>query len=162
MNDTTPRSSERFAWNLTVVPLCMSGLLLGLYATASADESHNVALIGYHHLQGRQALQVTTKSDSANGNWVYIGHVPNTRTRDATLNPITGRDEWNGTSIVEITDPRIDGSDLVYSFKLIEGSLPAAGGATSLFIDWIGVGGGVGRGFHGVGVGRRGPGVRGW
>jgi len=31
-----------------------------------------------------------------------------------------------------------------------------------LFIDWIGAGGGVGRGFHGVGVGARGPGVRGW
>ena len=33
-------------------------------------------------------------------------------------------------------------------------------GATSLFIDWIGVGGGGGRWFHGVGVGRRGPGRR--
>jgi len=38
--------------------------------------------------------------------------------------------------------------------------MPASGGSTSLFIDWIGVGGGVGRGFHGVGVGRRGVGIR--
>ena len=66
----------------------------------------------------------------------------------------------NTMAIVKITDPRIDGSDLIYGYKLIEGSLPAGGGATSLFIDWIGAGGGVGRGFHGVGVGRRGPGVR--
>lgn len=66
----------------------------------------------------------------------------------------------NTMTIVEITAPRIDDSDLIYDYKLIEGSLPAAGGATSLFIDWIGAGGGVGRGFHGVGVGRRGPGVR--
>ena len=64
----------------------------------------------------------------------------------------------NTVVAVEITQPRIDGSDLVYNYKLIEGSLPAGGGATSLFIDWIGVGGGVGRGFHGVGVGFRGPG----
>jgi hypothetical protein len=35
-----------------------------------------------------------------------------------------------------------------------------ATGATSLFIDWIGVGVVVGRGFHGVGVGFRGPGLR--
>ncbi|MDH3421305.1 MAG: hypothetical protein OEM78_17685, partial [Gammaproteobacteria bacterium] len=83
----------------------MSGLVLGACATAAADEAHNVALIGYHDMQGRQALQVTTKSDSENGNWVYVGHVPNTRTRDATLNPITGRNEWNGTSILEISDP---------------------------------------------------------
>ena len=105
MNDTRLRSSKWSARNLAIVWLCTSGLLLGIFATASADESHSVSLIGYHHMQGRQALQVTTKSDSANGNWVYVGHVPNTRTRDATLNPITGRDEWNGTSIVEITDP---------------------------------------------------------
>lgn len=31
--------------------------------------------------------------------------------------------------------------------------MPANGGATSLFIDWYGVGGGVGPGFHGVGGG---------
>lgn len=66
----------------------------------------------------------------------------------------------NTTAVVEITQPKIDGSDIVYSYKLIEGSLPAGGGATPLFIDWIGVGGGVGRGFHGVGVGLRGPGLR--
>lgn len=66
----------------------------------------------------------------------------------------------NTTAVVEITQPKIDGSDLTYSYKLISGRFPAGGGATSLFIDWIGVGGGVGRGFHGVGVGFRGPGLR--
>ena len=66
----------------------------------------------------------------------------------------------NTAAVVEITQPKIDGSDLVYNYKLIEGSLPAGGGATALFIDWIGVGGGVGPGFHGVGVGLRGPGLR--
>jgi hypothetical protein len=62
--------------------------------------------------------------------------------------------------VVEITHPVIDGKDLVYSYKLIEGTMPKGGGATALFIDAIGVGGGVGPGFHGVGVGARGPGVR--
>ena len=66
----------------------------------------------------------------------------------------------NTLAVVELTEPRIDGSDLIYTYKLIEGKLPASGGATALFIDLIGAGGGVGRGFHGVGVGRRGPGVR--
>ena len=61
--------------------------------------------------------------------------------------------------MVTISNPRIDGADLIYSYKLVDGTLPAAGGATSLFIDWIGAGGGVGYGFHGAGVGRRGPGV---
>ena len=66
----------------------------------------------------------------------------------------------NSLAVVEITNPKVDGSDLTYNYKIIEGSLPADGGATSLFIDWIGVGGGVGVGFHGVGVGLRGPGLR--
>jgi hypothetical protein len=66
----------------------------------------------------------------------------------------------NTLAVVKITNPIVDGADLIYTYKLIEGKLPASGGATSLFIDWIGVGGGVGRGFHGVGVGFRGPGWR--
>lgn len=63
-------------------------------------------------------------------------------------------------AVVEISNPQVDGPDLIYNYKLIEGNLPAIGGATSLFIDRIGVGGGVGVGYHGVGVGARGPGVR--
>ena len=39
-------------------------------------------------------------------------------------------------------------------------TMSASGGATSLFIDWFGPGGGVGPGFHGVGVGGRGVGWR--
>jgi hypothetical protein len=65
----------------------------------------------------------------------------------------------NTVVVVEITNPVVDGADLLYTYKVIEGTMPAAGGATALFIDRIGVGGGVGVGYHGVGVGRRGPGV---
>ena len=68
----------------------------------------------------------------------------------------------NTLAAVKITNPVVDGTDLIYTYKLIEGKLPAGGAATALFIDWIGVGGGIGRGFHGVGVGFRGPGWRGW
>lgn len=62
--------------------------------------------------------------------------------------------------VVTLTKPVVDGADLLYTYKIVEGTMPAKGGATSLFIDWYGVGGGVGPGFHGVGVGRRGVGWR--
>ena len=62
--------------------------------------------------------------------------------------------------VVELTNPVVEGADLVYTYKIINGKMPAKGGATSLFIDWIGVGGGVGFGYHGIGVGRRGFGWR--
>lgn len=62
--------------------------------------------------------------------------------------------------VVKIMKPVVDGADLVYSYKVLDGRMPAGGGATTLFIDWYGVGGGVGPGFHGVGVGARGIGWR--
>ena len=78
---------------------------------------------------------------------------------NATLSVYEPGKENNTVAVLEISNPKLEGSDLTYSYKVIEGTLPAAGAATSLFIDWIGVGGGVGVGYHGVGVGLRGPGV---
>jgi hypothetical protein len=66
----------------------------------------------------------------------------------------------NTLVIVKITNPVVDGADLIYTYKILKGTMPPGGGAASLFIDWIGVGGGVGPGFHGVGVGARGVGIR--
>lgn len=79
---------------------------------------------------------------------------------NATLSVYEAGDKENSLTVVEISHPVIDGKDLVYRYKLLEGKMPKSGGATSLFIDWIGPGGGVGAGFHGVGVGGRGVGVR--
>jgi hypothetical protein len=81
---------------------------------------------------------------------------------NATLSVYQPGQPDNTVAVVEIMYPKIDGSDLIYTYNLIDGKLPTGGGATALFIDWIGVGGGVGPGFLGGGVGRRGPGVRGW
>jgi len=79
---------------------------------------------------------------------------------NATLSVYEPGQVENTLAVVELTQPTVDGADLVYAYKLIEGALPKSGGATALFIDWIGPGGGVGPGFHGVGVGLRGPGLR--
>ena len=70
-----------------------------------SDGAENVRLVGYNDLQGRSALVTTTKSDPANGNWVYIGHHDAFHDEQPILNPITGKMEFNGTSILDITDP---------------------------------------------------------
>ncbi len=70
-----------------------------------SDGVQNVRLVGYNDLQGRTALVTTTKSDPANGNWVYIGHHDSFHDEKPLLNPITGKMEFNGTSILDITDP---------------------------------------------------------
>mgnify|MGYP003515392159 CR=1 FL=1 len=79
---------------------------------------------------------------------------------NATLSVYQAGQSDNTLTVVEIFDPKVQGKDLIYRYKLIEGKVPASGGATTLFIDWIGPGGGVGPGFHGVGVGGRGVGWR--
>ncbi|MGA8052357.1 MAG: hypothetical protein WCA12_00595, partial [Burkholderiales bacterium] len=79
---------------------------------------------------------------------------------NATLSVYQPGGPQNTLTVVTISNPFVDGRDLVYSYKRIEGTMPKSGGVTALFVDWIGVGGGVGPGFHGVGVGARGIGWR--
>ncbi|NWF54258.1 MAG: hypothetical protein HXY45_05635 [Syntrophaceae bacterium] len=59
-------------------------------------EAQNVRLLGHHDLQGRDSLQIVLK-----GNFAYIGHH-----RGEAFNPLTGKNEANGTSIVDVSDPR--------------------------------------------------------
>jgi hypothetical protein len=89
---------------------CQAGGATGEAAQATAtdsvaDDRQNVRLVGYNDLQGRTALVTTTKSDAANGNWVYIGHHDAFHDEKPIQNPITGKMEFNGTSILEISDP---------------------------------------------------------
>jgi len=92
---------------------------------------------------------------AAAGNDNFTRDPPN-----ATLSVIEPGQATNQLAVIVITNPVVDGRDLIYSYRLLEGTMPRAGGQTTLFIDSIGLGGGVGPGFHGVGRGARGVGVR--
>ena len=61
---------------------------------------------------------------------------------NATLSVYEPGHHANTLTVVKISHPVLEGPDLVYRYKLIEGTMPKAGGATALFIDWIGAGGG--------------------
>jgi len=74
-------------------------------ADAFSDGAQNVRLVGHNDLQGRESLVVTTKSDPANGSWVYVGHHESFWDDMPKLNPITSKMEWNGTSILDVADP---------------------------------------------------------
>ena len=59
-----------------------------------------MALLGHEPLQGRSAYQPVIQEQR--GRWIaYIGHHGG-----KTLNTLSGREEDNGTSIVDVTDPR--------------------------------------------------------
>ncbi len=56
---------------------------------------------------------------------------------NATLSVYEPGQDENTLVVVKINNPVLDGPDLIYSYKVLEGRMPSNGGATSLFIDWI-------------------------
>src|SRR5690348_12989390 len=68
-------------------------------------ESRNMALVGSNDLQGRSAYQPTIHHQG--NRWIaYIGHHGGTDAVPQPVNPLTGKKENNGTSVVDVTDPR--------------------------------------------------------
>ena len=82
-------------------------LLLAVSPASAADakaQAHNMALAGYNDLQGRSAYQPIVHEQF--GRWIaYIGHHGGTDAVAKPMNPLTGKAEDNGTSIVDVTDP---------------------------------------------------------
>jgi len=80
-----------------------AGAALAAAAPACAQqqaEASNMALVGFHDLQGRSAYQPLVHRQG--NRWIaYIGHHG-----DNLPNPLTGRQEDNGTSILDVTDPK--------------------------------------------------------
>lgn len=64
-------------------------------SSRGGSESWRTRLVGSNDLQGRESLQVTLK-----GGWCYVGHLPG-----RAMNALTGREEDNGTSILDVSDP---------------------------------------------------------
>jgi hypothetical protein len=85
--------------------LCALAAPFALHAQAPAQpgakpEAMNMRLVGYNDLQARTAYQPTIAHQG--NRWIaYIGHHG-----DKKLNPMNGQMENNGTSIVDVTDPK--------------------------------------------------------
>ena len=67
-------------------------------------EAENMRLVGYSDLQTRSAYQPTIHHQG-DRYIAYIGHHGGTPKIPAPVNPLTGKAEFNGTSIVDVTDP---------------------------------------------------------
>ena len=67
-------------------------------------EASNMKLLGWSDLQARSAYQPTIHQQG--GRWIaYIGHHGGTDDIPKPINPMTGKAEANGTSIIDVTDP---------------------------------------------------------
>ena len=67
---------------------------------AIVKESHNMNWLGHNDLQGRTAYQPTLQTYPNGKVYAFVGHFAGTM-----FNPITGVNETNGTSIVDVTQP---------------------------------------------------------
>ncbi len=67
-------------------------------------EASNMRLVGMNDLQARSAYQPTIHKQG-NRYIAYIGHHGGSDAVKKPVNPITGQPEFNGTSIVDVTDP---------------------------------------------------------
>src|SRR5262249_54564867 len=75
-------------------------VLSAVGAAQQRTEKSNMELVGYHDLQSRSAYQPIVHKQG--DRWIaYIGHHGGQVT-----NSLTGVEESNGTSIVDVTDPK--------------------------------------------------------
>lgn len=86
--------------------------ILGFAIPIAADAQHgaegrNMNLVGYNDLQARSAYMPVIHQQG-NRRIAYIGHHGG-----AARNPMTGQEELNGTSIVDVTDPK-DPKEIAY------------------------------------------------
>ena len=88
-----------------VLPLLIGGpVLAASQKIGDPPETSNMRLVGFSDLQGRSAYQPTIHHQG--DRWIaYIGHHGGTDAVPKPTNALTGQPEFNGTSIVDVTDP---------------------------------------------------------
>ena len=87
------------------VALAVGGAALAAPQIGDAPEAKDMALVGFHELQARSAYQPLVREQ--HGRWIlYVGHHGGTEGAPKPVNPLTGAAEFNGTSILDVTDPR--------------------------------------------------------
>ena len=105
------RAHSTHTWTGQASALALSlNALLGAAAMAQEQkigappESKNMRLVGYSDLQARSAYQPTIHKQG-NRYIAYVGHHGGTPDVPKPVNKLTGQPEFNGTSILDVTDP---------------------------------------------------------
>jgi hypothetical protein len=83
---------------------CAAPALAQQQKVGAAPEAVNMRVVGANDLQGRSAYQPTI-AHQGDRYIVYIGHHGGTPDVPKPTNALTGQPEFNGTSIVDVTEP---------------------------------------------------------
>ena len=91
---------RNFSCRLAAVFFALAAAHSAPLSAQQQAESSNMELVGYNDLQARSAYQPMIQKQG--DRWIaYIGHHGG-----EAMNPLTGKMEANGTSIVDVTDPK--------------------------------------------------------
>jgi hypothetical protein len=89
---------------LSIFLVLRGGAFAQTQVIGAPPEASNMKLVGYNDLQARSAYQPTIHHQG--DRWIaYIGHHGGTDEIPNPVNPMTGKAEPNGTSIIDVTDP---------------------------------------------------------
>jgi hypothetical protein len=95
--------AEQIAVGAIVSLLFVTPASAQMQKVGDPPEAANMRLVGYSDLQARSAYQPTIHHQG--DRWIaYIGHHGGTPEIPKPRNTLTGQDEFNGTSIVDVTD----------------------------------------------------------
>src|SRR3954470_4215048 len=105
-------SSSTFYWSGTSVAVLSIVVAAAMSLPAAAQmqkvgdppEANNMRLVGHNDLQARSAYQPTIHRQG-DRYIAYIGHHGGTDAIGKPVNPMNGQAEFNGTSILDVTDP---------------------------------------------------------
>ena len=88
-------------WKKQLVFVWATAFLIPVFALETAkSEASNMRLVGYNDLQGRTAYQPVIQKQG--NRWIaYVGHHG-----DKKINSLTQHLEDNGTSVIDVTDPK--------------------------------------------------------
>jgi hypothetical protein len=98
MNKFTPSTA------VLVTALLVAPALAQAPKPGDPPQARNMRLVGFNDLQGRSAYQPIIHHQ-ADRYIAYVGHHGGTQPVPKPLNPLTHQAEFNGTSIIDVTDP---------------------------------------------------------
>src|SRR3984893_1953164 len=87
-----------------IAPLLLTAAHAQSPKVGDPPEASNMRLVGMNDLQGRSAYQPTIHKQGERY-IAYIGHHGGTPEVPKPVDKITGQAEFNGTSILDVTDP---------------------------------------------------------